>query len=347
MKIAIVGAGVCGLSAAKFLAQRGHRVAVFEQFELFHDRGSSHGASRIIRRAYPDKFYTACMAEAFPMWKDLEGEAQSELLHECGLLYFGSEASENLVSVRNGLTELDVPHEIFIGEEVKPLLPELRLSPDEIAIWTPEAGWLDAAESLLSLYRVAKANEADFYPNTHVSTTKLSAEFDAVIVAAGSWTPSFVSIPVTVTLQTFAYVEAQVGGPVWIEDSFDMPYGFPSDSTGQKIGIHRAGPSFAPDEDGRASNEEFLDIIRSTASSRFGIESPRILQSKTCPYTTTATEDFILGNLAPNTFFASACSGHGFKMGIWIGKLLADFAEGRDQPKNHPRFHNPTVIGNF
>ncbi len=51
--VAVVGLGIHGSSCAAQLAQRGLRVAGFEQFgNGGHDRGSSHGRSRIIRQAY-------------------------------------------------------------------------------------------------------------------------------------------------------------------------------------------------------------------------------------------------------------------------------------------------------
>ena len=55
MKVGVVGAGVMGLATARTLAQRGHEVTVYEQFELGHKRGSSHGTSRIFRLNYPDE----------------------------------------------------------------------------------------------------------------------------------------------------------------------------------------------------------------------------------------------------------------------------------------------------
>ncbi len=89
MKVAVVGAGICGSSAARYIAIKGHDVALFEQFGLGHDLGSSHGNSRIVRKAYPDAFYTHCMTQAYPLWAELERHADQRLLHEVGLLYFG------------------------------------------------------------------------------------------------------------------------------------------------------------------------------------------------------------------------------------------------------------------
>ncbi len=55
-KNVIIGAGAMGSAAAYHLARRGEPVVLIEQFELGHDRGSSHGArgSRGTRTPIPD-----------------------------------------------------------------------------------------------------------------------------------------------------------------------------------------------------------------------------------------------------------------------------------------------------
>ncbi len=338
MKVAVVGAGVCGLSAAKTLARRGHDVTLHEQFELFHGRGSSHGASRIVRRAYSDPFYTACMSEAYPLWAELERESERELVHEVGLVYFGSQDADNIRSVATGLSDLSVPFEIYDHRQIHKVFPDLKLKDGEIGIWTPEAGWVNAASALKALAEVGIQSGLSIQTGSVADVSRLANENDIVIVTAGAWITRITDVPVKVTLQTFAYIDAQIGGPVWIEDSEDQPYGFPTDEQGQKVGIHRAGHEIDPEIDSRQPNEAYLDAIKTTVRDRFGIQTANLRHPKTCLYTTTVNEDFLLGNLAPNVFFGSACSGHGFKMGPWIGRLLADFAEGKDHPSNHPRF---------
>jgi glycine/D-amino acid oxidase-like deaminating enzyme len=313
-------------------------VELFEQFQLFHEQGSSHGATRIVRKAYPDAFFTAIMAEAYPLWHDLERASNTKLLHECGLFYFGSQDSADLQSVSRGLSELQVPYQILKSGETADKFPALKLNPDEMGIWTPEAGWVNAALALKVTYELAVSAGLIVHENSAPDPLELAKSFDVVLVAAGAWTTKYLSIPVNVSLQTFAYIDAQIAGPVWIEDSYDNPYGFPSDDRGLKIGIHRAGATTDPDNPSRTPAPEMVELIRQTASRRFGVENPTVRSSQGCLYTTTKNEDFLVGRLADNVFFTSACSGHGFKMGPWSGRMLANFGDGSDSPENHPRF---------
>ena len=52
--VAVVGAGIMGAATAYALACDGREVVLYEQFEVGHTRGSSHGRSRIVRLAYPE-----------------------------------------------------------------------------------------------------------------------------------------------------------------------------------------------------------------------------------------------------------------------------------------------------
>jgi len=316
---------------------RGHEVTLYEQFPLFHERGSSHGRTRIVRRAYPDAFYTACMSEAYPMWADLEGAIGRKLVDECGLLYFGDRDAPNIVSMVEGLEANSVPYSVLGAGECRKLMACVQLEPNEVGIFTPEAGWVSAEGALNTSHTLAVAAGAAFLQQEVASLDALESKHDAVIVAAGAWIKDFIDLDVRVSLQTFGYIEAQVEGPVWI-DNPSLTYGFPSDDWGQKIGAHLPGESISPSQVDRTADEGHLKQLREVAYRRFGNPNPTVTHVKTCMYTNTASEDFRLGRIGTKSIFASACSGHGFKMGPWIGRILADITEGKDQPENYPRF---------
>src|SRR6476660_6436409 len=75
-----------GLATARALGLRGHDVVVFEQFERGHQRGSSHGRSRIFRLAYAEPEYVRLAQESLGLWRELEAETGETLLELNGLL---------------------------------------------------------------------------------------------------------------------------------------------------------------------------------------------------------------------------------------------------------------------
>lgn len=341
MKVAVVGSGIHGSSAARRLAERGHKVVLFERFPLGHSLGSSHGRSRIVRRAYPDAFYTECMVKAYPLWKELERAGRKQILHEVGLLYFGGWDNPQLDSVMEGLKSVGVRHSIFRGAAAQGVLPQIHLAPSEIGVWTAEAGWVDAEQALQATWLLARSAGVEIRENTIVHREDLESQFDRFVLCPGAWIREWVDVPVSVTLQTFGYVQADVTGPVWIEASEDNAYGFPADDRGTKIGIHRLGPPFDLNSPQRPPSPTALEAIKDVASRRFGIKDPLVEGATGCLYTSTANEDFLLGRVGEKGFFASACSGHGFKFGPWIGQLLADFVRGKSSPEKFPRFAWP------
>ena len=78
---AVIGAGVIGAAAAYALARRGARVTLFDQHALGHDRGSSHGASRLFRTAYFEHAdYVPLLRRAAEGWRALERASGETLL---------------------------------------------------------------------------------------------------------------------------------------------------------------------------------------------------------------------------------------------------------------------------
>ena len=75
--ILVVGTGGVGSAALSHLAGRGVRVLGIDRFPGGHDRGSSHGHSRIIRLAYFEHSdYVPLLHRAYDLWADLERKHQ-------------------------------------------------------------------------------------------------------------------------------------------------------------------------------------------------------------------------------------------------------------------------------
>ena len=85
----VLGAGAMGSAAAYHLAKANQRVLLLEQFEINHQKGSSYGASRIIRYAYGHSSYVTLAKAVYPMWSELEQEADEVLYTRTGGIDFG------------------------------------------------------------------------------------------------------------------------------------------------------------------------------------------------------------------------------------------------------------------
>src|SRR5205807_7778515 len=89
--VAVIGLGVMGSAALQHLAGRGLRVLGIEQFAPGHDRGSSHGETRIIRLGYFEHpSYVPLVRAAYPLWRALEQRSGEALLHVTGILEMGA-----------------------------------------------------------------------------------------------------------------------------------------------------------------------------------------------------------------------------------------------------------------
>jgi monomeric sarcosine oxidase len=365
-RIAVLGAGGVGSAAARFLARDGHDVTVIEQFEPDHDRGSSYGTSRIIRKTYTDGFYTALMGAAYPLWDELEREAGEPLFARTGGLFFGPADHPELAAIRRALGDNGVPFEELDPAACAKRFPRLRLLEGESGVFEREAGFLHASECVRANLRLAAAHGARLRTKTAVEaleprpsgiTLVLAGgerlEFDRVVVAAGPWTARllsrFVPLPFTVTRQAYCHFEphvpvAEFGAdrfPVWIDFATDF-YGFPYDgrTPGVKVAWHETGLATDPDRVDRGIQDTDRQPLRRYCAAHLPSLSPRIRYEKVCLYTMSPDKDFVVDHLPgePRVSLVGGLSGHGFKFTVLLGRIAAWMAEGQQVPWDLSRF---------
>lgn len=350
MRIAIVGAGIAGCCSAWQLARAGHRVTLFEQFGLEHDRGSSHGASRIYRCAYADAFYTRLMLETLPLWRDLERESGERLLERTGLLLAGPPRADWLRRARAGLQAAGVAFDELAPTAAARRAPDIRLQDGEIALLEHDAGWIRADRSRQAALRLAARHGAEVLTGVRVpprAGPEIGGRtFDAVLYCVGAWTPGMQFASLRVHRQHVAWFTAPSAAalaPVWVDASDDHFFGVPGDPGGHKVGLHRAGARVDPDAGGRDPDPDVVAQIVAAARARLGPDAT-LRRAQTCLYTIAEDDDFRLGVLddAPiPSWWISACSGHGFKFGPWLGRLALELLTGRRCAIDLARFASP------
>ena len=365
-RIAVLGAGGVGSATARFLAREGHTVTLVEQFSPDHDRGSSYGSSRIIRRTYTDGFYTRLMGEAYSLWDELEREAEEPLFSRTGGLFFGPEGNAEMAAIRRALGDHGVPFEELDPAACARRFPGFRLRTGEVGVLEPEAGFLRASACVRAQLRLAMARGAQVRAGVRVEALEPRAEdvalvlaggevltFDRVVVCAGPWTArllaALVPLPFTVTRQVYCHFEPSApletfGAerfPVWIDFGTNF-YGFPHDGRlpGVKVALHEPGRPTDPDRVDREIDESDREPLRRACAEHLPGLSPRVVFEKVCLYTMTPDQDFVVDRLpgAPRVTVIGGLSGHGFKFTVLLGRLAAWMATEQPLPWELSRF---------
>jgi len=316
-RVAVVGAGIMGAATAWALRERGAEVTVYEQFELDHDRGSSHGRTRIFRVAYPDADWIRFAQEAYAGWQQLD----PGLLGLYGLVELVADPA--LTSAR-ALDECGVPYRWLGRDEVRALganLPE-----GWTALHVADAGVVFADRAR---HAFLEAAGVEVETNRRIeSTDELDA--DVVVVTAGPWVRELLpDLPVTVTRETLAYFRR--GGPpapsivdLNAETGGHGMYSLHDPVHGLKAGAHHAGPEADPGTEA-SPDPAIVERIASWVRERFPDVDPDPVEAQACLYTTTADERFVLERRG-RVVVGSACSGHGFKFAPAVGRRLAELA---------------------
>jgi sarcosine oxidase len=312
-----------GLAAGRALRRRGHEVVVYEQFEQGHDRGSSHGRSRIFRLAYGEEEYVRLAQESLGLWRELEAETGETLLELNGLLEIVRTLEE---STANTLDACGVEWHRLEASEAERRCP-VHVPDGSFVVLQPEAGIVRADKAL-----AAFARDLDLRYETRVHPDDLDA--DVVVVTAGSWVNELLDEPlaVKVTRETVCYFRPENARPIPSLVSFKPDshthemYSLADPVYGLKVGAHHAGPEVDPNETGEPE-PRLVEQITNWTRETYRLAEPDPVATETCLYTSTPDETFILERRG-RLVIGSPCSGHGFKFAPAIGERLAALATG-------------------
>ena len=341
-EIVVIGAGVMGLAAGDALAKAGRRVVVLEQFRLGHNRGSSHGNSRVFKLSYPDPAFVRLGQEALARWRQLEDESGDEILTTTGSVDIG-----RITGRREALEQCGADFEFLHGPELERRFG-LKVDEHSAALFQPDGGVLHADRAQDAFIRAARTNDIELAYETSVqhlameddtilvATSAGDLRVRAVVVTAGAWVtrvlaPLGLAPNVVAVRETVAHFRLRFGRhspPLseWRPEDRQVTYGLVARDGILKVGVSGSGLPTDPDEEAVADD----DVVRSAAAwaaRRYDLLEDAPVRAETCLYTNTPDERFIVerhGRLV----IGSACSGHGFKFAPAIGDRLADLALG-------------------
>jgi sarcosine oxidase len=352
--VVVIGLGAVGSAALCEIAGRNRSVLGIEQFGLGHDRGSSHGESRIIRLSYFEHpSYVPLVRRARTLWRQLEQTLGRKLLHVTGVLEMGEPHSVLMQGTLAAARLHGLPHELLSAADLMRRFPAFRVPPNYLGLFQPDGGFLAADAAIRTLLAFAREKGADV--REHLTVRRIEAgahgvrvttdageiDADTAIVSAGAWAKTLLPVlpaPLRVTRQAFAFFApleprlfAPESFPVFlIESEHGMHYGFPPfGGSGIKVAKHHHGDeTVEPDRYDRAFSAEDEALIRTAVARFVPAANGSLIGGKTCLYTMTPDGDFLLDRLpgSPRIIIASPCSGHGFKFAPVVGEILADLA---------------------
>lgn len=361
--VVVLGLGGMGSAAAAHLARRGKKVLGLEQHGPSHDRGSSHGKTRIIRLAYsehPD--YVPLLRRAYELWRELETDVGQSLLVETGGLLIGRRESSIVAGALASAFRHGLAPDVLEATDVARRFPQFRLRKGEVAFFDGRAGVLFPEDAVRAHHQVAVRHGAELRFGARARFVREPAslrdepvrlevngetvEAERVVLAAGAWTSLVaggVAPPLEVSRQAVHWFQPAADPAAFDPRRFPLfiwglkgesahPsgvssfYGIPPfRGDAVKVGFHFPRELADPDRLRRDVSPAEVEAVRAILREVMPELAGRHVASSACMYTSTRDEHFAIGPVAHGrVVLASPCSGHGFKFAPVIGEILAD-----------------------
>jgi sarcosine oxidase len=353
--IAIAGLGGMGSAIAAHCATRGASVIGLEQFGPAHDRGASHGKTRMIRQAYfENAAYVPLVRRSYELWRTLEGQSRERLLRITGVLSVGRENGEIISGTKRAAAQHDLAVEGWSRQQLHERYPSLQLLEGEVALFEPDGGVLDPERAVHAHLRMAQTAGAQLRFQTsmrswdavddgvkiHLSDdTQLTARI--LVLSLGPWfkeTLEALGVPIRVQRNVQVWLSPSTNSynaerfPAFLLDRAGLPaplYGFPDFGDGVKAAFHGFGQLTTADEIDREVDikRDVTPVMRAMDEWMPGTAAT-FREAKPCMYSLTPDGNFVIDRHPrhANVILCGGFSGHGFKFAPVIGEIAADLA---------------------
>jgi len=359
--VVVCGLGVMGSATLRELARRGLRVLGIDRFAPGHDRGSSHGETRVIRLDYFEHpSYVPLLRRTYELWHELEQSSAQKLIHITGIVEIGAPDGELITGVLASIKQHSLRHELLSADDLMRRFPAFHVPSQYQAVVQPDGGFLAAEASIHAMLALAKADGAELRSGETIRAIEPSStgvlivtdrsriDAGSAVIAVGPWIKSILpelKASLRVTRQVMAWFSPRQPAPFrseqfpvfLMESRHGMHYGFPLDGGGlvKVAKHHHCNETVDPEVCDRTVSIADENLIRSALADHLPDANGDRVKATTCLYTVTPDGDFILDSLPgfPHIVVASPCSGHGFKFAPVIGEILADLVI-RHEPKH-------------
>lgn len=349
--LAVIGCGGIGSAVLFHAADQGAKVIGIEQFEPVHNRGSSHGHTRIIRQAYFEHpNYVPLLIEAYQLWEELEHIAGEQLYVETGLLQAGPADGMVVPGVLRSAAEYNLPIDRLTAGEAMQRFPMFRIPEDHVAAFEHRAGYLFVEKCVAAHLNAAQARGARFMHNCavtgyrpegsgyRIATQQGDVLARRLVITVGAWLPGWLSeaiMPLRVLRKHLHWYRSSdhrvlqsLGCPLFFfENSVGCFYGFPAidDQWGLKVAEHSGGEEVA-EPSALIRHVDMLDQARINAFVQAYFHGSKLPQRHdVCMYTMTPDHHFLIDYHPSHhdVLIAGGFSGHGFKFASVLGKKIA------------------------
>lgn len=332
----VCGLGAAGSAALYQLAKRGARVLGLDRFSPPHDRGSSHGETRIIRQAIGEgEEYVPLVLRSYELLREIEDETGAKLLTITGGLTLEGRNSGAVLHGRDQFLDraircaekFAIRHEILETGELRKRFPQFAVA-EERAYFEYDTGYVSPELCIDAQLRLARKHGAAIRAGepvvsiegrggsaAMVRTGRAAYSAEKVIVAAGPWIARFLPPRYAHLFKVFRQVMywfdirednralfAPPGFPIFIwifgrGAAFGF-YGFPTlNGKTIKVATERFAAFTDPDRAERTVGPgEARAMYDDYLRNRLPGVSDRCAAAATCLYTTTPDSHFVIDN---------------------------------------------------
>ncbi|MFO7684438.1 MAG: FAD-dependent oxidoreductase [Chloroflexota bacterium] len=357
--VIIIGGGIMGCATAFQLAGRGLKVALLEKKSI--GDGPTGKSSAIIRQHYSNELTARMAYHSLHVFQNFDEMVGGECgFNRCGFLLVAAGADKAGLTANVAMQQgVGIETALVSTDDIHELAPGLKIEHDLAAAYEPQSGYADPYLTVTSYAQAARRLGAKIYQDTQVTAVHMAqgkvqgvetnnGRFSAPIVlnCTGAWGAQVAQLagvelpidPCRVQVSLFRRPAGHEAAHPVVADFENAIYFRPETGGLTLVGLIDPQEAYAivdPDH----FSENVSDAFVLDSGERLVNRYPAMAESQSVGgyaslYAITPDWHPIVDEcLAGSGFYVcSGFSGHGFKLGPAVGRMMADLVLGVEQP---------------